>query len=233
MNKNGLFEYQESGHKYFYDAKPMTGVTTILGTIAKPQLISWASKMCYEYVKEHADYADGIYHIKEDELELAKNAHARKKTDAGDMGTKVHAWVELYTSTNECPAMPEDEQERKMAEKFHAWVVENKVKFLESEKQVYNLTEWYAGTLDFICEIDGKKYIGDFKTSSGIYSREYFAQCAGYRWAFEDMGDKNEYNGSVIVRCGKKGDFEVKTSYDHETDLEIFKSALKLYRLNK
>jgi len=227
------FKYEDVGHKYFYDGKPMTGVTTILGTIAKPQLISWASKMCYEYIKEHSNYDSGIYHIKEDELELAKNAHARKKTDAGDIGTKVHAWVELYTSKNECPPMPEDENERKMAELFHKWVVENKVKFLESEKKVFNKTEFYAGTLDFTCEIDDKKYVGDFKTSSGIYSREYFAQCAGYLWALKDMGDEEEYNGCVIVRCGKKGDFEVKYSYDYQTDLEIFKSALTIYRLNK
>lgn len=228
-----MFEFQEKGHKYFYDDKPMTGVTTILGTIAKPQLISWASRMCYEYVKEHSDYDSGIYHIKEDELELAKNAHARKKTDAGDIGTKVHLWVEEYTKTNKCPVLPEDQKEKAMAEHFHKWVVENKVKFIASEKQVYNLKEFYAGTLDFLCEIDGKKYIGDFKTSSGIYSREYFAQCAGYRWALEDMGDKEEYNGCVIVRCGKKGDFEVKYSYDYQTDLDIFQSALKIYRLNK
>lgn len=225
------FEYQEKGHKYFYDNKPMTGVTTVLGTIAKPQLISWASKMCYEYVKEHSAYDNGYYHIKDEDLELAKNAHTRKKEDAGDIGTLVHKAIEEWIKTEKEPEL--DEQGMGMFNKFRAWATDNKVKFLASEKQVYNLKSFYAGTLDFICEIDGKKYIGDFKTSSGIYGREYFAQCAGYRYALEDMGDEEEYNGCVIVRCGKKGDFEVKYSYDHETDLEIFKSALSIYRLNK
>ena len=102
-------------------------------------------------------------------------------------------------------------------------------KFLASEKQVYSQTHFLAGTLDFICEIDGKKYLGDIKTSSGIYGREYFAQCAAYRMMCEEQGETG-FAGSVVVRLGKDGSFEEVYSMDYENDKKLFLACLEVYR---
>jgi hypothetical protein len=47
------FVFDEKKHLYFYDGKPMTGCTTILGVLAKPALIPWAAKMAVEYIAQH------------------------------------------------------------------------------------------------------------------------------------------------------------------------------------
>ena len=223
------FYFQESNRSYFMDGKKMTGVTTVLGVLAKPALISWAAKMATEYITEHCEIEPehGRYLVSADDLEQAKKAHASKKDKAADIGTLVHGAVEQWIKNGTIPALNEDGM--KMFNHFLKWA-EGK-KFLASEQRVYSTVHFYAGTFDFLVEIDGKKYIGDLKTSNGIYGREYFAQTAGYRIAIEEMGILDDLHGSVIVRCGKKGDFEEQYSYDYETDKEMFLSCLKLYRI--
>ncbi len=100
---------------------------------------------------------------------------------------------------------------------------------MESEKRIYSRANWYAGTTDLVFIKDGKKYVGDIKTSSGIYGREYFFQMAGYQIALEELGEK-DFHASTIIRCGKDGSFEIKDSFDLEADKEGFLAALKLYR---
>ena len=99
----------------------------------------------------------------------------------------------------------------------------------QRKKQVYSQTHFLAGTLDFICEIDGKKYLGDIKTSSGIYGREYFAQCAAYRMMCEERGETG-FEGSVVVRLGKDGSFDEMYSIDYENDKKLFLACLEVYR---
>ena len=233
MNKKE-FTFDEKTHTYRLDGKRMTGITTVLGVIAKPALIPWAANMAVDYVKEHGslekDGGVNFISIREDILEEARKAHAQKRDKAADVGTLVHKAVEEWINEKKEPKL--DEQGIKMFNHFKKWAEDNKVKFLESEKKVYSEEHFVAGTPDFICEIDGRKYLGDFKTSSGIYGREFFWQCAGYRMMLEEMGEK-DFRGSIIVRCGKKGDFEVKESFDYESDLKGFMSALTIYRLTK
>jgi hypothetical protein len=203
------FTFDPVAHIYKMGDKPMTGVTTILGVIAKPNLIQWAANMACDYIIEQIknDPFIGLTGIVQTARvgELCKEArvaHRKNKESAGDIGTEFHSWVEVYTTTNVCPPMPEEPKSKKMAENFHNWVGQNSVRFMDSEKKVYNADpdKWYAGTLDFTCEIGGKKYVGDLKTSSGIFGRAFFFQTAAYRHALESMGDETEWAGSVVVR---------------------------------
>lgn len=228
---NTGFTFDAKAHLYTFDGKPLTGVTTVLGVINKPALIQWAANMVEEHIRANVSYAipgedGGYWAIKPKIIEEAKTAHRKKKEAAGDVGTAFHFWVEQYAKGDKLP-IPEGAE--KMAEHFLNWVTTNKVKFLSNEQRLYSLNHWLAGTMDFLVEVNGKKYVGDLKTSSGIYGREYFAQCAAYRMMLEEMGEK-DIEGSVVVRCGKKGDFEEKYSYDYETDKKIFLAALTIYR---
>ena len=59
---------------------------------------------------------------------------------------------------------------------------------LDSEVQVVNRTEKYAGSLDLICEVYGRRYLVDLKTGSTL-GAEIPLQLAAYRYAdsiFED-----------------------------------------------
>lgn len=180
-------------------------------------------------------------HELEEGLEKAKGAGNKKKEEAGTHGTDAHTLVEYLITTfiesNEGkPRQPlyfaDTFTEAKFAaiKPFYDWAVENVDHFLFAERQMFNKELFIAGTADFAyIGKDGKKYMADFKTSSGVWGIDYYLQCAAYRLLAEAEGDA-PYDGCTIVRMGKKGDFEVLHRFDYETDKEAFLACLTLYR---
>lgn len=219
------FKFNPNNHTYELDGRPLTGITTILSVIAKPSLISWASRMACEYVRENLTSLEEL----EEVLAQAVNAHIRKKEIGAEKGTDFHAWVERWIA-DQTISLPEEEEPRTQAEQFVQWVAESKVEFLASEKRMYSRIYWIAGTADFICEIEGKKYVGDLKSYGKIWDRVPFLQVAGYRLMAEEMGE-NGFAGGIVVNVPKKGILEVAYSFDMGGDTEGFLSALRLYRV--
>ena len=238
------FNFNKNTHTYTLDGKRLTGVTTVLGIISKPQLIPCAARMATEYIKESKVWklvpnTPRMIMIGDKELdellEQARKAHTRKKDKAAGEGTDVHLWLERWIK-GDMQELPKDLIANKQVSQFIGWAKENNVEFLASEKKVYRGdNKWYAGTLDFIVKIGDNVFVGDIKTSSGIYDKTFFAQCAAYRYALEycEPDSAKNIKGSVIVRMGKDGSFEEKYSYDYETDLSIFLAALTIYRGNE
>lgn len=238
------FEFDPVKHVYTLDGKPLTGVTTILGVINKPALVAWAAKMATEYIKGNApwDESQSVYLVSESALDDAKQAHRRKKEDAGEKGTDLHAGVEwlvnlcikehsgkmpdpLYVSGPTATFMLEP------LKPFIDWAQKENVRFLESEKRMYSRNWWLAGTADLIFEKDGKKYIGDVKTYAKIWDRVPFFQCAGYANFWEEMHDgKETIDGYCVLRLSKDGSFESKWSFDVEGDTRAFFACVELYR---
>jgi hypothetical protein len=257
--------------RYTLDGKQVIGVTTILGMIAKPQLMPWVARLCAqeaflqtsstalrEELKKYPKMSGAqakVVASKFPEFATAINAHNAKSDTAKDLGTLAHADVERYIrwKMGETSSFTINEETKHMVQPFIDWaegrvpttpqdqrtkfnrnVVEltpKSVKFLKAEQVVFSVKYFYAGTFDFLCEIDGKKYIGDFKTSSGIYGREYFYQTAAYRAGCEELGWGKDIVGSVIVRSGKEGnDLEVKVSEAYKEDFNCFKAAAILYK---
>jgi hypothetical protein len=243
VNKEEGFRFNEATHRYYYDGKQMTGVTTILGVIAKPQLIKWAADMAVDYILEHRSGKDTEYdddfNPKEDNIEVnpltleeARTAYAKKRDTAADLGTKIHEEVEQFIQCrmNGLDYFPENDQ----VKHFIDWADKYKVEFLDSEVQVYSKRYFVAGTYDFSCMIDGKKYMGDLKTGNALYP-EYFYQCAAYRMMALEMG-QSDFSGSILVRVGKDGKFnedeDVIISESFTDEKNAFLAALKLYRTN-
>lgn len=252
------FHFNEEVHLYVLDGKPLTGVTTILGVIAKPNLIQWAANlaaaeafkigtipglreaiMVYPKIDTEAAQAlDKLF----PEFKIARTAHNKTKVAAASMGTDAHAVVEEIVKDAirnwqgkiqyEVNWSNPDPIVDKIVKQFVQWAKDSDITFLESEKRLYSRNYWYAGTCDLVFMQGGKKRIGDIKTSSGIYGREYFAQMAGYQVALEEQGviQPSEIEARTVVRCGKDGSFEVKDSFDYDTDKQIFLAAVSLYR---
>ena len=227
--------FDKKEHLYTLDGRLITGVTTILSVIAKPALIQWSANEAVNYVKEHVgteeDMGPSLWTKRimwqewDKLLEEARFAHRRKKDNAADIGTRAHKWIEQYIKS---PDLVPEKDLSIMTDNFVKWAEESKVKFLESEVMVYDSDLFYAGTLDFVAEIGGKKFIGDIKTGSGIYP-EHFYQVAAYRNAWEKMG-REKLDGAVIVNITKKGELKVEYSYFYQEDFEAFCGALKIYR---
>ena len=233
------FEFDPVKHVYTLDGKPLTGVTTILGVINKPALVAWASKMAVEHIKGNSpwDEAQSVYLVSESALDDAKQAHRRKKEDAGEKGTDLHALVEEYVkmciaaNTTAITFPPSDLPKFEPIVEFIRWAQTNKIRFLESEKRMYSRNWRLAGTADLIFEKEGKKYIGDVKTYAKIWDRVPFFQCAGYANFYEEMSEgKDHIDGYCVLRLSKDGSFESKWSFDTEGDTKAFFAAVELYR---
>jgi len=227
--------FESFRHQYFDKNGEIPSVTTILSIIGKPALISWAANTAIDYVSQQIEPGKSY-----DELELqavwegGKRAHYQKKTDAGTVGMFLHKFIEQYIK-GENPAAPVNEGLRDSVGLFLAWVEKHQVKFLLSEQMVMSRKYHFVGTLDFVCTIDGKMYLGDLKTSSGIYP-EMFLQTAAYRLARTEEYPEEDYAGQLIIRIGKEGDFEVAIVRDdvaYRSMLVGFIAALKLYETMK
>lgn len=219
-------------HRYTWEEKDLVvkSVTTALKVIAKPQLISWAANIGVEAIAELIQPG-----VEYDEVQLAeiwqigKEAHRKKKVNAADLGTLIHKWIEDYIKGNN-PGMPKNKKMKRSVNMFLKWVEEHNVKFVLSEQVALSRTYLYAGTIDFICKIDGDLYIGDLKTSKGIYA-EMLMQTAAYRFAREEEFPKEKYRGQIILRIGSDGTFDtavVRSDKSYKMLLEGFLYALYL-----
>lgn len=221
-------------HYYYADAdgkKKYTGVTTVINVLAKPALIGWAARMAAEYIQAVMEKGEPITL---DVIAEAKVAHTKKKEAAGEAGTDAHALVEDFVKR--CieinAGAPQDMglEVDKPIEKFVEWAKENVKTFLFSERQMADIDLFLAGTCDFAyIGKDGKRYMADFKTSSGVYGIDFWLQTAAYRMLAEKNGDE-PYDACVVVRMGKDGSFEVLRMFDYETCKNAFLSCLTLYR---
>lgn len=236
------FYFRESDHSYFMDGEKMTGITTILGTIAKPALIGWASKMCAEYIKEHAtEEPSGYLRFPKTLLEEAKNAHTKKKEAGATAGTDTHAlaeeWIKGCIENNEGRASEMNSEVTayyQPIKPFIDWAQKEGIRFVSSEEKLYSKQMFIAGTADFIFEKDGKRFIGDIKTYKKLWDRVPMLQCAGYGLMWREMNGA-DIDGYCVFNLPKEREFDesqdVRWSKDVAGDQEGFLAALSLYRI--
>lgn len=254
------FQFDPKAHVYTLDGKPLSGVTTVLGVIAKPALIQWAADMACDYVRDNRgalmDVSDIVEPL-ETLLKEARLAHRKKKEKAGAQGTDTHALIERYVK--DCIQLNNGEafvgyKDSEPIQSFVQWSLDNKIKFIESEKRMYSREWWLAGTCDLVFEQDGKRYVGDVKTMKKLWDVTPFIQCAAYAKMYNDMQKTyaieqalnvgipkesapynhmkdNEIDGTCIINIPKEtNEVETHYRYDLEGDTKAFEAALTLYR---
>lgn len=236
------FEFNEKNHAYTLDGKRLYGVTTIIGIVDKPQLIPWAVKEAIEYIKSVATKEKNIFQITAEILEDAKSAWRAKRDKAADIGTLCHYWIEQYAKAkiSNGTYLPsyQNEQVEKMVLKFIEWAEAQNVTFLLSEQRIYSAKHWYGGTMDLLIEIDGKKYIADVKTSSGIYAT-FFIQMAGYHIALQEHNKVEDLAGYTVINIPKEFDaqgnakIEIQTKHDPSEHQIAFLACLDLFKYMK
>lgn len=230
-NDTVKLEFDSFRHRYTDDQGKVTSVTTALSIINKPALVNWAANMAVEYIAEQIEPGKSYDELQLDAIwEGGKRAHYQKKISAAGLGTFVHKWIERYIK-GEDPEMPVNEGLQLSVNQFLEWVKKHDVKFLCSEQPIYSKKFRYTGTLDFICFIDGKMYIGDLKTTSGIYS-EMWIQTSAYRKARTEEFPKEKYAGQIIIRVGKDGEFEPAVMRDDTTYRRMFVGFLAALKLH-
>ncbi len=252
------YTFDEEKHVHMLDGNKIKGCTTVLDIIAKPALIQWAADLAAVEAINNEDltakyqWVQGIEDWDEkkkakDQLDKdfpnykkARTAHRKKKEKAADWGTIVHKAIETYIKTKSVPTTVIVKRENYIllpehtaaVNNFVIWATQNDVKFLESEKGIYS-EEWQVGGIvDMVCEYGGKRYVGDVKTSSGIYET-YFLQTAAYAKMLMEMGLYKNFDGMVIVNCKKDGTINVEERKDVEGNIKCYEAAITLHnRLN-
>ena len=118
------------------------------------------------------------------------------KVAAGDKGSKVHDAISMILRGEEVRIDSKIlnkstgvEEELTLEEcdailSFVKWRTENKVETIAFDVTVFSEKYGYAGTIDYICKIDGKTYIVDFKTSAEVWP-EYELQVSAYKKPIE------------------------------------------------
>jgi hypothetical protein len=226
------YTFDDKKHIHKLDDKPLCGVTTVLGVIAKPQLIPWAAKMTADYCSANVESGRAYT---EDELTAifseAKAAHRKKKEAAGDWGSELHKAIECFIGGLSIPELKQPNQDLAYSQ-FVAWATDNKVEFLESEKHLYSEEHWIGGIVDMVFKMNGKTYIGDVKTGSGIYP-EMWAQMGAYDLCLKEMGMYQDIAGYIIINLKKDGTIGIGHSENTQFNQNFFKAALELYKLKQ
>lgn len=227
-------QFDEEFHKFTVNGKPVKSVTYFLNVIDKSSaLIYWAVNLMKDYLIINLEklLEDNVGDETLKLIEAASQQHRIKKETAGNIGTEVHRWIEVFIKDTEGVGkhpLPKDPKVYNGVSAFLKWVDEHKVKFISSEKQIYSKKYHYAGIMDAEAKIGGKTCVIDFKTSSGIYPAHRF-QAAAYQAAMEEMTGR-EYTGDKwIIKLGKKdGEFEAHQFGNQKEDFKAFLAAKEL-----
>jgi hypothetical protein len=244
--------YDKGEHKY-------PSVTTIIGdcTDKSAPLMQWAANEVVAWIRANCptiqcSHFRDIYDVKDSDLEAARFAYKDVSQTALDVGSEVHAAIEKYLNLVVGGMDSESairliitrvEMSCQAANSFGAfltWADEHELKTIATEQTVYG-SHW-AGTLDWVGFLNGKKYVIDFKSSKNYY-KEMAYQVAAYRWAVNAKhvgsyvhGFGYEFPNDGIKGCGilrldkETGEPEWKdTSRTYEKDLRVFIAMVELY----
>ena len=145
-------------------------VTTILDVAHKPALQAWRDNVGPEeadrYMRERADIGSKVHAACETYL------NAR-----GGIGKTMILHREMFNIGSDASMMYDG---------FLKWLEKTEPHTLATEKFVYSTRHGYAGSADYVCEIDGELWIIDFKTSKSLHDAMGL-QLAAYRQAYQEM----------------------------------------------
>jgi hypothetical protein len=191
------------------NGQKVPGATTVLGVMAKPQLIPWANKLGLEGI-EAGKYVDKLANI----------------------GTLAHYMIECYIKSEQPDLSPFSKEEIDLAENsvlsFYEWEKQYDFYPIKSELQLVSEQYRFGGTVDCYAQINGKFTLLDFKTSKAIYE-EHIVQLAAYKQLLEENG--YQVDEVRILRIGRTEDegFEERREVNLTNHFELFKHLIKVY----
>lgn len=155
---------------------------------------------------------------------------------ACDRGTRVHQYCQSYILNIFIDEV--DEDCKPYFDSFVRWFDEYVDLVLGVEIRLYHQQLKFTGQVDLICRIKGDKSltIVDFKTPTS-HSRTWALQTAAYlelvrNASFSTYKECICVSRRMALRLSDKqgGDVKVHEYFNHERDIELFKSALSLNR---
>lgn len=168
--------------------------------------------------------------------------------ESAESGTKVHKAIEDMLEGKKLNwfdgsgNMYYSEREWKMVLGFKEFWTIYKPKLIASELHIFSNVHMYAGTIDLVVEINGRKWILDIKTSKQLHFT-YDLQLASYAEAWNEFNpdDKVENYGVLWLNAKTRKEAEGKMQgkgwqittpeYPHERNIEIFKNVHEIFKV--
>jgi hypothetical protein len=213
-----------NGTRYYIDPLPTCkiaratkdrwpSVTTVKKAWSKPfrkklpsgEVVPLDAYWCAEYA---VDNARTLRHMDYDEaVKTIATSSGRTLTKAANRGTAIHSVLETLAVNGDVDEDYLTDEARPFVAACRQLVADCEPKWLLSEVVIVNRGVGFAGTLDAIIEIDGKRYLVDWKTRGGPHGayEEDAAQLGAYAMAeyFINADDKRErlpkVDGGLIV----------------------------------
>lgn len=179
------------GYKNPFTGEVVPSVTTALGAIDKPGIRQWIADNTAAYAVANIDHLlnrteeQGYNFLRwywnrmkdsdfDDPTVDIRDYHTGVLNDAAELGTLTHEWIEADLNDWFEPDIFRDEQAQMIAE-YLAWKTEHDIEVACTEATLFG--QGYAGTVDWIGQIDGVWTLVDNKTSRNTWD-EHIAQLA-------------------------------------------------------
>lgn len=153
MSPRGANTNKRTGQRYYVwkGAERYWSVTTILGALPKDALKWWAARSVAEFAVDRSK--TWFTMSREEAIDWLKREPLRFTGQRADFGSAIHAAIDAHTTGRPLPGEWGDE-ERAAIGHFFGFLDALNPRFLMSEAQVFNRTQKYAGTLDFVIEVE-------------------------------------------------------------------------------
>lgn len=256
-----MYSFDSTLHAHTLNGKPLIGTTTLIKEMFPPPLAWWASGKALEplgwknpkqttpedrRLRLGAVLSEIKAYTVEDwdtKLQECYRNHDTVKKEAGESGTNIHELIERIIKDaiekwggvvgevgNEDPSVAE----------FIKWAQGKK--FIHSEAHVYSELLWLGGIVDFVFKTDEGVYLGDIKTSKGIYP-SHFIQLGLYDceqsengfFASDGMkeGESEDVVGYTVINLPKEGGINVKTYRDTKRMKTFSTTLVEAYKTKK
>lgn len=218
------------------DGTKVPGVTTILGRFKDSGgLIWWANHLALDPLLQARHLAEAGEDVAR--FLLAANPddwdHKKVAGKAADAGTIAHEMVDCrihgraFEANGYAPELVE--MARPAFGAFEQWAAQSHLEVVESEVSIVSERYHFGGTRDAIL-LNGKRAIGDYKTSKAIYP-EMLLQLAAYGILDEEQGNTID-GGFHLLKFSKqeKPDDPVRFSHHYWSQLDVAREAFLTMR---
>jgi hypothetical protein len=197
------------------DGTIVPGVTTVLGVLNKPALVTWANDLGLKGINVRG-YVDAL-------AQIGSLAHALIEHDLGAPEPDLSLWSAEHIDKAENCLL-----------KWYEWRKHHEIQPILIEAPLVSEVHRFGGTLDCLAAIDGVLTILDIKTAQRIYP-EHLHQVAAYTILAEEHGHAVE-----AVRVLQVGRTEDEGFSEHVIPVarlaphrRIFECCLEIYRLQQ
>lgn len=221
------------------------GVTTALGMINKPALISWSAGVACENIREYLMTNALDKPLTKLEIDNAcnegKNIYKKKASEAADLGSRVHNVINgIITGKAVSPYEESPEDTAPGVQGFLDWKASHSLTIELGDTKIGSRVFGYGGSLDFVSFNDkNEAVIWDLKTTKrrkdrehGIYP-EFAYQLAAYKQGFEETYGIEVKELYALWLNKEKPEFKAVKISNPSMAFEGFLAALKLYNTAK